>query len=142
MDYTHSIDIDAPPDVVWQIMSDVERWPEWTASVTKVTRADAGPLAVGSRATLWQPKFPRAQWTVTRLLRDRGFSWDNRAPGIHVTGHHDIEPRGKGSRVSLRLHYEGLLGRLLARLTRGITLRYLAMEAEGLKRRAESAAGG
>jgi hypothetical protein len=38
----------------------------------------------------------------------------------------------------LHLRYEGAVGTLLARLTRGITNRYLALEAAGLKRRAEA----
>jgi hypothetical protein len=38
----------------------------------------------------------------------------------------------------LSLRYEGLLGGLLARMTRGITNRYLAMEANGLKKRSEN----
>ena len=35
------------------------------------------------------------------------------------------------------LSYDGLLARLMGRLTRGITNRYLDMEAGGLKRRSE-----
>jgi uncharacterized protein YndB with AHSA1/START domain len=31
---TETITIDAPPAVVWAVYTDIERWSEWTASVT------------------------------------------------------------------------------------------------------------
>ena len=57
-----------------------------------------------------------------------------------VIANHSVEPILSGTRVTLRLHYAGAIGRLLARLTRGITGRYLGFEADGLKRRCESLA--
>ena len=45
-------------------------------------------------------------------------------------------------RATLRLTYEGALARLMGRMTRGITNRYLEMEASGLKRRSEENARG
>jgi hypothetical protein len=51
MNFGISIDIAAPPGRVWDGMSDVERWHEWTPSVKGIRLLDK-PLAPGSRATL------------------------------------------------------------------------------------------
>jgi uncharacterized membrane protein len=34
------VEIEAPAGVVWDVFSDVERWPEWTASVTRLVALD------------------------------------------------------------------------------------------------------
>jgi uncharacterized membrane protein len=137
VELVRSIDIDAPPDVVWAVMSDGARWPEWTRSVTAVRRLDEGPLRVGSRALIRQPRFPPAVWTVTELEPGRRFVWMSGMPGLRVYGDHAVASRATGTRATLRLSYDGLLARILGHLTRGITNRYLDMEAAGLKRRSE-----
>ena len=136
--FSISIDINAPANRVYEVMSDIERWCEWTPSVTSIRRLDSGPFIVGSRAVIRQPKFPPALWTVTAIDGKRSFTWMNRAPGIRVMAHHSIADSGDRATATLSLRYEGLLGGLLARMTRGITNRYLAMEANGLKKRSEN----
>ena len=69
------IDIDAPPERVWSIMSDVQRWPEWTPTVNHVERIDGGKLAVGKRAKIFQPKLRPAIWRVTELREEHGSIW-------------------------------------------------------------------
>jgi uncharacterized membrane protein len=137
LSFSRSVDIDAAPDAVLTVMSDVERWPEWTASVTSITRLDAGPFAIGSRARIRQPKLPPALWTVSAIEPGRSFTWISKGPGILVTAHHAIDPRAGGSRVTLSIRYEGLFATLLAWMTKDINERYLAMEAAGLKARCE-----
>ena len=137
MEYKISVDVGAPPDVVWAVMSDGERWHEWTASVTSVRRLDKGPLRIGSRALIRQPRFPPAVWKVTAIEPGRSFTWRSGMPLMWVYGQHSVEPLGAGTRATLALTYEGVLARLMGRLTRAITNRYLNMEASGLKQRSE-----
>ena len=131
------MEIQAPPERVWAVLCDVERWPEWTASMKSVRRLDGGPLAAGSRARVAQPKLLPAVWQVTEFDANRSFTWVSRSPGVCVAGGHILEARGSGCRVTLTAQFSGWLGPLMARLMRGISERYLAMEAAGLKQRSE-----
>ncbi len=47
--YSHTMDVDAPPEAIFAILDDVTRTPEWLARCTKLEKLDAGPLAVGQK---------------------------------------------------------------------------------------------
>ena len=136
-DYSISVQIDAPPGQVWPVMSDVERWHEWTPTITSVRRTNAGPFRIGARARIHQPKLPPADWVVTSLEDGRSFDWESRAPGVRVVGRHRVDPASSGSRVTLSIQYSGVIGNLLGRMIGSISRRYIALEADGLKRRVE-----
>jgi hypothetical protein len=139
-DFRIEIDIQAPPDRVWAIMRDVDRWPEWTPTVRKIRRLDAGPIAVGMRGIVYQPKLPPAKWTITELDDTRRtFTWINRSPGLLITACHGVQATGAGSsRAMLSLRFTGLFAGLMARITRDLNNRYLDLEARGLKRASEA----
>lgn len=140
--FERSIEIAAPPDVVWGVMSDAERWHEWTPSVRSIRLLDSGPLRVGARALVRQPRFPTALWKVIAFDPGRSFTWKSGLPAMWVFASHSVSPTASGTRVVLSLRYEGPIGKLLARLTRDITNRYLDLEATGLKRLSEQRAAG
>jgi hypothetical protein len=126
---------------VWEVLVDVERWPEWTDSVSRVRSLDPGPLAVGSRVEVSQPRIPTGTYTVTALEPGSAFTWEQRQPGSTVAAHHECAPLPDGgTRVGLRVVMGGAVGGVLGRLYRRLTERYLAMEAAGLKAHAEEVA--
>lgn len=133
-----TIEIRASPDRVWSIMRDVQRWPAWTSSVTSVELLDGAAFAVGAQARIRQPRLPPAVWEVT-VLDDaaRTFHWVSRAPGLRVTGLHRVDPGAGGSVATLGLEFAGPLGPVWGRLSRGISERYVDIEARGLKAESE-----
>jgi uncharacterized protein YndB with AHSA1/START domain len=137
-EFNMTTDIAAPPERVWEVMSDTDRWHEWTPSVTSVKRLGGGPFVVGSRAVIRQPRFPPALWKITAIEPGRSFTWISVAPGLRVVGQHRVEPTISGSRATLSLSLQGIFGGLFGRMTQDITRRYLAFEANGLKARSEN----
>jgi len=135
-----TIDIQAPADRVWAALRDIERWPEWTPTVTKVRPLDPGPVTVGTRAIVRQPNLPSARWQITEFAEGHSFTWIKRSPGVLVTGRHCVEGTANGSQATLSLDFAGPLGFLVARFTRGLNEPYLTLEAQGLKKYAEAAA--
>ena len=136
-----SIEVTAPKEAVWAVLVDVEHWPEWTASMSEVKRLDDGPLTVGSRVRIRQPRLPPTVWEVTSLDAEHGFTWKAVAPGVTTIGDHRITSPDTGRVVvTLGLRRSGPLAPLVDRLFRDLTRRYVSMEAEGLKRRSEARA--
>lgn len=85
-----------------------------------------------------QPKLMPAEWRVTQLDGQRGFTWVTTNPGFQIIARHYAEERGPScSSATLSLRFNGLLGSLVGRFYRDLNERYLATEAKGLKARCE-----
>lgn len=138
--FSITIEIQALHERVWKVMKDVERWYEWTSTVRKIRILGAGsPITVGSRMLIIQPKLPPAIWKVVQLDEGQGFHSVTGSPLMHVHAHHRLEPHGSATRVTLAIEMTGPLAGVAAALTRKLNERYLAIEANGLKQRSESA---
>jgi uncharacterized membrane protein len=137
--WMREIEIEAPPARVWQVMSDVERWPDWTTSMESVEKPDR-PLGPGARVAVKPRGVGRSTWTVTSWRPGEGFVWETRVRGSRTLGNHEIMPNGEGrSRARLTVEIPGSFGTLFRPLlSRGIEGN-LELEAEGLKRRSEQA---
>ncbi|MEA2484574.1 MAG: hypothetical protein QOC55_2521 [Thermoleophilaceae bacterium] len=133
-----TIAINAPAQLIWDVFSDVERWPEWTASVTSLVGEDGANLAVGRRFSIKQPGMPKLIWKVTDIDPGLSWTWVQAAPGAAASARHEIiaQPNGR-TLVRQQLDQRGLLGALVARLMAEKTKRFLQLEAQGLKNRSE-----
>jgi uncharacterized membrane protein len=133
-----SIEIDAPAQLVWQVFSDVERWPEWTPSVTSLVARDGTGLAVGKRFAIKQPGMSKLVWKVTEIDSGESWTWAQRSLGVLVTARHWVIPQPDGrTLVRQQLDQRGVLGALIGRLMIKKTRRFLQQEAQGLKARSE-----
>ena len=94
--FTTTRTIAAPPEQVWEVLVEVSRSAEWTPTVDRLDRLDDGPLQVGSRVEIRQPRLPRATWVVTELVPGRSLTWEATGPGLVTVGRHEVVPRGPG----------------------------------------------
>ncbi|HEX2286074.1 MAG TPA: SRPBCC family protein [Mycobacterium sp.] len=130
--------IDAPVTVVWDVFSDVEHWPEWTASVTRLVALDGPGIAVGKRFEIKQPRMPKLVWEVTEVTPGQAWTWVQRSPGGLTAARHKVIPEPDGrTLVRQQIDQRGPVGTLVGLLMRRMTKRYLALEAGGLKARSE-----
>jgi uncharacterized membrane protein len=139
MEYRTSIEIDAPPEKVWGVLTDLERWPEWTKSIRQIAVVDGSPLTPGAKIRIKQPRLPAAVWEVTELEPDRVFTWKATSGGVTTVGDHrlSISP-AKRVVADLSIRQTGMLAWLVGLFTSSLSRRYVEMEAEGLKHRSET----
>jgi carbon monoxide dehydrogenase subunit G len=81
---TVAIDIDAPPEAVFDTMLDPGRLQDWVTIHRKVNEADGGELREGYRMqqTLVLRGAPfKVRWTLTQYDRPRAATWEGRGPG-------------------------------------------------------------
>ena len=139
MQFETTVAIDADTQDVWTALIEAQRWPEWTDSMEEVTWLDGGAPSVGSRARVKQPGMPALTWTVTEMEPGHRFDWRTSSVGVTTVGTHAVAAAGDGrSRLTLGLRQSGPLAGLIGLLTGARTRRYVQMEADGLKRAAES----
>ncbi len=138
-EFETSVDINAPVDQVWATLIDVERWPEFTPSVTSVKRLDDGPMAVGAKARVKQPGFPELVWEVTGFDPRTSFTWKASSPGVRTSGTHRLTAGARGVRVTLGIDQTGALAGIVSLFSGDRTRHHVQIEADALKRRCEAA---
>jgi hypothetical protein len=89
---------------------------------------------------LKQPKLPEGTWDVTVWDPPSYFEWTQKTSGTTSVAGHRVEALGDcRSRLALTLEMKGLLIPIVAVFYKKLTNYYMDLEAEGMKRAAESA---
>ncbi len=136
-----SIVVAAPAAVVWDVLTDLERYAEWNPFVLEA----AGEAAVGAQLRVRiRPEGGRAMIlrpTVTAVDPGRRFAWLGRlwgVPGLFEGAHRfELEPVDGGTRLMHAEDFRGMLVPLMTgSLEKGSRAGFEAMNA-ALARRAE-----
>ncbi|HEY5857316.1 MAG TPA: SRPBCC family protein [Aldersonia sp.] len=140
MHFEQSIDIDARQQRVWEVLSDLEAWPQRIETVDVVELLTPAPVGEGSCVRLEQPRLPAGTWAVTVWDAPSYFEFRQKSGGVTNVAGHRVEALEEGrSRLTLTLDMRGLLVPVFGRIYKGLTNRYMTVEAQGMKRAAESA---
>jgi uncharacterized membrane protein len=140
MHFEQSIDIDARQQRVWEVLNDLEAWPQRIETVDVVELLTPAPVGEGSRVRLKQPKLPQGTWEVTVWDAPSYFEFRQKSGGVTNVAGHRIEALEEGrSRLTLTLDMRGLVVPVVALFYKGLTNRYMTVEAQGMKRAAQSA---
>ena len=139
MHFDKSIEIAVPQQRVWDVLSDLEAWPRRIETVDLVELLTPAPITRGSQVRLKQPKLPEGTWDITVWDAPSYFEWTQKTGGITSIAGHRVEALGEGrARLTLTLDMRGLLIPVIALFYKGLTNRYMNLEAEGMKRAAET----
>ena len=106
-----SMELDAPPDAVWDVLVDVDSWPEWNPDV-KSASLD-GPFAQGSRFK-WKSGPSTITSTIERADRPEIAGWTGTTLGARATHVWLLEPTERGTRVTTQESMSGLVPRLFS----------------------------
>jgi hypothetical protein len=93
-EFEYAIETSATPDVLWILLSDVERWPQWNAGVEKIEIN--GPFAAG---TVFVMKPPGQEAITTRLVevqKGKSFLDETRLGELRIFVDHRLEPLTSG----------------------------------------------
>jgi len=140
MRFENSIDIEAPRQRVWDVLSALEAWPQRIETVEMVELLTPAPLAQGSRVRLRQPKLPEGTWDITIWDAPSYFEWTQKSGGATIVAGHRVEALVDGrARLTLTIDMRGFLVPIMGPFYKDLTNRYMNLEAQGMKRAAESA---
>jgi uncharacterized membrane protein len=139
MRFETTIEIDAPQQRVWDMVSDIEAWPGRIETVDIVELLTPAPITKGSRLRLKQPKLAEGTWEIAVWDAPSYFEWTQKMTGSTTVAGHRVEALGESrARLTLTLEMRGLLVPVMALFYKDLTNRYMNLEAEGMKRAAES----
>ena len=103
------IEVAADPEVVWEVMAAIDRWPGWNPDVRSASLE--GDLAPGSRFS-WKAGPGTITSKIQQVERLRALAWTGRSLGINAVHVWRLEPRDGKTVVRTEESWEGLLVRI------------------------------
>jgi hypothetical protein len=132
-----AVRVEAPPEVVWGLLSDVGSWRDWDSGVDRIE----GRVALGERLTIHATMIRRRPFTVTvtDLRPNAGMRWEGGLPfGLATIERvYRLDPQDDGgTELTVREDQTGPLVSWLERTTPDLNPSFRQFCA-GLKARAE-----
>ncbi len=131
---TGDIEIRATPEVVWDLLADIDNWPRWNRDVKEATLM--GGLRESS-VFRWKAGPGTITSTLEKVDRPREIGWRGKTIGINAVHVYKLGPSAEGTKVHTEESFDGLVVSLLKRsmrktLQKGIDggLAHLKAEAE------------
>ncbi len=120
------IDIDAPPDEVYDVMLDPKRLHEWVTIHRKVNRTDSGKPRKGyemdQTLCLRHANF-KVHWTLTEADRPHRATWEGKGPaGSYARTAYRLAENGDGTHFEYENEFKapgGFLGAAASRVVVG-----------------------
>ena len=135
---TSGITIAASPEIVWDVMSAIEDWPQWNPDV-KEARLE-GPVAEGF-VFRWKAGPGRITSTLVVVDPPREIGWTGTTLGVRAEHVWRLEARNGGCAVTTEESWDGPLVRVFRRWSQRTVEKALRDGSAHLKAEAERRAG-
>lgn len=130
-----TIVIEAPIDVVWNVQTDIEAWPQWQPDISAATLD--GALTAGS-IFRWKAKGLKIVSTLHTVEPQRQIGWTGDSLGMFAIHNWTFEAEDLGTRVITEESLSGWLVRLLKIFDPQFLDKSLEASLQTLKAQAES----
>jgi uncharacterized protein YndB with AHSA1/START domain len=107
---SRSIDVEAPPETVWSVLTAIADWPQWNPDVKSMSFD--GPLEPGSTFR-WKAGPATIVSTLEEVDPPGRVRWRGRTLSIDALHEYRLESRDGGTHVETEETYSGLLARLM-----------------------------
>ncbi|GAC69940.1 SRPBCC family protein [Gordonia soli] len=112
--------VDAAPAAAWEVLTDLDAWPEWGPTVVGATLDGPGSLALGARGTVRTAVGIALPFEISEFVDGRSWAW--RVGGVSAT-RHEVFPHDHGCVVSFGVPlwapaYLGVMAIALGRVAR------------------------
>ncbi|MGZ4400100.1 MAG: SRPBCC family protein [Gaiellaceae bacterium] len=132
------IEIAADARRVWEILTDIDRWPTWNRDVKRARLS--GGLSPGA-VFRWKAGPGTITSAITDLEPERTIAWRGRTLGLRALHVYHLEPRDERTFVRTEESWDGVLARLLRRRLQRMLEAALAGGLEQLRAAAERPPG-
>ncbi|HNW61243.1 MAG TPA: SRPBCC family protein [bacterium] len=134
--------INAPIQLVWSILTDLEKWPEWNDSVK--TMDLQGKVAAGTEFR-WTAGGLKIRSRIEQVDAPKRIVWSGRTIGIRAMHSWTFTEEKEGTKVRTEESFEGWMVKLLARpmnrsLSDALEQGLAALKKEAEKRHSETSA--
>ena len=132
------IQIDAPPEVVFEILSDLSGWPSWNSDVRSISVS--GPVQPETRFR-WKAGGATMSSRLEVVTPSSEIGWTGKAMGINAVHVFQLEGRNGGTLAKSQESFRGLIPSVLKSYSRKILQRGIDGILSALKIEAERRAG-
>ena len=100
MGFTSTELVDAPPERVWQVLTDWERSPDWMPGIDSMRQEGSGPPGTGT-VVVFQARGAERSSEVTAWDPPRRLALRSVQGGVTADYVYSLEPEGSGTRLTL-----------------------------------------
>jgi uncharacterized protein YndB with AHSA1/START domain len=128
------VEIAASPERVWQLLSNIDQWPNWNALVQRAVLR--GPLQPGS-VFKWKSKGLTVMSTLQQVTPNQRLTWTGQAFGTRAIHTWEIEQTDHGVLLRTAESFDGWLPQLMPKTMQRTLDQTLPSWLEAIKSEAE-----